>query len=434
MLSRSFPLNISRISRLALALAFGVTLSACSSTPPDQLPSEQAAPGTASRPILSADEAKNFQQARYFTAMDPNAAPWSPYAIRLPQQPNFVVGPAGTQGVTHTTIQAAVDAAIAKHSSSRQYIAILPGEYEGTVYVPAAPGSVTLYGTGDKPIDVKIGLAIDSEMDTTTWRRLVNPAGKYMPGKPAWYMFDRCQSKHSATVGVMCSAVFWSQNNGLQLQNLTIENNLGDSVDAGNHQAVALRSDGDQVQIDKVNILGRQNTFFVTNSGVENTLKNNRITRTLVTNSYIEGDVDIVSGRGAVVFDNTDFRVMNTRTQQEGYVFAPATLSNMFYGFLAVNSRFTAMGDGVAQLGRSLDVDSASNGQVVIRDSVINEGFNMAKPWGNAAISQRPYAGNTGAVDDKGNVQRNLNDANFNRMWEYNNRGVGSKVIAEPKQ
>jgi len=434
MLSRSFPLNISRISRLALALAFGVTLSACSSTPPDQLPSEQVAPGTASRPILSTDEAKNFQQARYFTAMDPNAAPWSPYAIRLPAQPNFVVGPAGTQGVTHTTIQAAVDAAIAKHSSSRQYIAILPGEYEGTVYVPAAPGSVTLYGTGEKPIDVKIGLAIDSEMDTASWRRLVNPGGKYMPGKPAWYMFDRCQSKHSATVGVMCSAVFWSQNTGLQLQNLTIENNLGDSVDAGNHQAVALRSDGDQVQIDKVNILGRQNTFFVTNSGVDNTLKNNRITRTLVTNSYIEGDVDIVSGRGAVVFNNTDFRVMNTRTQQEGYVFAPATLSNMFYGFLAVNSRFTAMGDGVAQLGRSLDVDSASNGQVVIRDSVINEGFNMAKPWGNAAISQRPYAGNTGAVDEKGNVQRNLNDANFNRMWEYNNRGVGSKVVAEPKQ
>ena len=427
-------MNISRISRLALALAFGVTLSACSSTPPDQLPSEQAAPGTASRPILSAEEAKNFQQARYFTAMDPNATPWSPYAIRLPAQPNFVVGPAGTQGVTHTTIQAAVDAAIAKHSSSRQYIAILPGEYEGTVYVPAAPGSVTLYGTGEKPIDVKIGLAIDSEIDTATWRRLVNPGGKYMPGKPAWYMFDRCQSKHSATVGVMCSAVFWSQNNGLQLQNLTIENNLGDSVDAGNHQAVALRSDGDQVQIDKVNILGRQNTFFVTNSGVENTLKNNRITRTLVTNSYIEGDVDIVSGRGAVVFDNTDFRVMNSRTQQEGYVFAPATLSNMFYGFLAVNSRFTAMGDGVAQLGRSLDVDSATNGQVVIRDSVINEGFNMAKPWGNAAVSQRPYAGNTGAVDDKGNVQRDLNEANFNRMWEYNNRGVGSKVIAEPKQ
>lgn len=427
-------MNISRISRLALALAFGVTLSACSSTPPDQLPSEQAAPGTASRPILSADEAKNFQQARYFTAMDPNAAPWSPYAIRLPAQPNFVVGPAGTQGVTHTTIQAAVDAAIAKHSSSRQYIAILPGEYEGTVYVPAAPGSVTLYGTGEKPIDVKIGLAIDSEIDTTTWRRLVNPGGKYMPGKPAWYMFDRCQSKQSATIGVMCSAVFWSQNNGLQLQNMTIENNLGDSVDAGTHQAVALRSDGDKVQINNVNILGRQNTFFVTNSGVQNRLQNDRITRTLVTNSYLEGDVDIVSGRGAVVFDNTNFQVVNSRTQQEGYVFAPATQANLFYGFLAVNSRFSAAGNGVAQLGRSLDVDGNTNGQVVIRDSVINDGFNMTKPWADAAISKRPFSGNTGAKDEKGEMQRDLNDRQFNRLWEYNNRGTGSYVVAEPKQ
>ncbi|ANG92107.1 putative acyl-CoA thioester hydrolase [Enterobacteriaceae bacterium 155047] len=427
-------MNMSRISRLAMALAFGVTLSACSSTPPDQRPSEQAAPGTASRPILSADEAKNFSQAHYFSSMDANAAPWTPSSIRLPEKPNFIVGPAGTPGVTHTSIQAAVDAAITRHSASRQYIAIMPGEYEGTVYVPAAPGSITIYGTGEKASDVKIGQAIDSEIDSTTWRHLVNPAGKYMPGKPAWYMFDNCQNKRSATIGVMCSAVFWSQNNGLQLQNLTIQNTVGDSVDAGNHQAVALRSDGDKVQINKVNILGRQNTFFVTNSGLQNTLQNNRLTRTLVTNSYIEGDVDIVSGRGAVVFDNTDFRVVNSRTQQEGYVFAPATLSNLFYGFLAVNSRFTASGDNVAQLGRSLDADSATNGQVVIRDSVINEGFNMAKPWADAAISKRPYAGNTGTLDDKGNVQRNLNDANFNRMWEYNNRGLGSKVVAEPKQ
>lgn len=146
----SITLNISVISRLALALAFGVTLSACSSTPPDQQPSEQVAPGTASRPILSAAEAKNFTRAHYFSAMDPNAAPWTPSSINLPKQPDFVVGPAGAQGVTHTSIQAAVDAAITKHSASRQYIAILPGEYEGTVYVPAAPGSITLYGLGRK--------------------------------------------------------------------------------------------------------------------------------------------------------------------------------------------------------------------------------------------------------------------------------------------
>nr|WP_318382303.1 putative acyl-CoA thioester hydrolase [uncultured Enterobacter sp.] len=427
-------MNTFSVSRLTLALAFGVTLTACSSTPPDQLPSTQTAPGTAARPVLSASEAENFTTAHYFASLNPSAAAWSPSAIRLPAQPNFVVGPAGTAGVTHTTIQAAVDAAINKHTSDRQYIAVLPGEYEGTVFVPAAPGSVTIYGTGEKAIDVKIGLAIDSEIDPNSWRRLVNPAGKYMPGKPAWYMFDTCQSKRSNTVGVMCSAVFWSQNNGLQLQNLTIENKLGDSVDAGNHQAVALRSDGDKVQINKVNILGRQNTFFVTNSSVDNTLRTDRQTRTLVTDSYVEGDVDLVAGRGAVVFDDTDFRIVNSRTQQEGYVFAPATQSSIYYGFLAVNSRFNAVGNGVAQLGRSLDVDSATNGQVVIRDSVINEGFNVATPWAAAAGTQRAFAGNTGTVDDKGNVTRNLNDSNFNRMWEFNNRGVGSQVVVEPKK
>lgn len=436
-------MNTFSVSRLALAFAFGVTLTACSSTPPDQRPSEQTAPGTASRPVLSADEAKNFTPARYFAALDPNTAAWSPSAIRLPQQPDFVVGPAGTQGVTHTTIQAAVDAAIIRHSTSRQYIAVMPGTYEGTVYIPAASGSVTLYGTGEKPADVKIGLALDSEMDANTWRHTVNPGGKYMPGKPSWYMFDNCQNRRSATVGVMCSAVVWSQNNGLQLQNLTIENNLGDSVDAGNHQAVALRSDGDRVQIDKVNILGRQNTFLVTNSDVQNRFLTNRLTRTQVTNSYIEGDVDVVAGRGAVVFDNTEFRLVNSRTQQEGYVFAPATQPNLFYGFLAVNSRFTASGNGVAQLGRAWDVEASeggytpgqtANGQVVIRDSVINEGFNVAKPWGDALGSKRPFTGNTGAADDKGNVQRDLNDANFNRMWEFNNRGAGSQVVAEPKK
>jgi pectin methylesterase-like acyl-CoA thioesterase len=53
-------MNTYSVSRLTLALAFGVTLSACSSTPADQQPSTQTAPGTASRPVLTADEAKNF--------------------------------------------------------------------------------------------------------------------------------------------------------------------------------------------------------------------------------------------------------------------------------------------------------------------------------------------------------------------------------------
>ena len=116
-------MNTFSVSRLALALAFGVTLTACSSTPPDQRPSDQTAPGTSSRPILSAKEAQNFDAQHYFASLTPGAAAWNPSPITLPAQPDFVVGPAGTQGVTHTTIQAAVDAAIIKRTNKRQYIA-----------------------------------------------------------------------------------------------------------------------------------------------------------------------------------------------------------------------------------------------------------------------------------------------------------------------
>ncbi|MCO6061348.1 pectinesterase family protein, partial [Pseudomonas sp. MOB-449] len=120
-------------------------------------------------------------------------------------------------------------------------------------------------------------------------------------------MFDNCQNRRNGSVGLMCSAVFWSQNNGLQLQNLTIENSLGDAAGEGQHQGVALRTDGDRVQINKVNVLGRQNPFLVTNSDIRNRFTPDRLTRTQVTNSYVEGDVDLVAGRGAVVFDNTEF-------------------------------------------------------------------------------------------------------------------------------
>ena len=63
----------------------------------------------------------------------------------------------------------------------------------------------------------------------------------------------------------------------------------------------------------------------------------------------------------------------------------------------------------------------------MIRDSVINEGFNTAKPWGDALESKRPFAGNVGTKDDKGAIKRDLNDPSFNRMWEFNNRGVGTE-------
>lgn len=426
-------MNRLAVSRLTLALAFSITLSACSSVPVDQQPSTQTAPGTASRPVLSADEANAFTVTTYFNAQDNAVNKWQPRAITPPANPDFVVGPSDGAGVTHTTIQAAVDAAMARPAIHRQYIAIQPGEYNGTVYVPASPVALTLYGTGEKASQVKISQSINAEMDIASWRQRVNPAGKYIPGKSAWYMFNDCQSKTTGAIGMMCSAVFWSQNNGLQLQNLTIINlpDENNTTTAAAYPAIALRSDGDQVQLNRVNLVGRHNTFFVTNSDIQNRLQSQRLTRTLVDNCYIEGDIDLVSGRGTVVFDNSDFYIVNSATQQVASVFAPATLKNSAYGFLVTNSRFTAPGDGEAQLGHAWDIDDSANGQLVIRDSIISAGFDTAKPWGDATLSGRAFRGNTGTQEEKDNPQRNLNDNNFNRMWEYNNRGIGSRVVAE---
>ncbi len=71
----------------------------------------------------------------------------------------------------------------------------------------------------------------------------------------------------------------------------------------GNHPGGGAAYRWRQSQINKVNILGRQNTFFVTNSGVQNRLQTDRSKAAYAGDEqlYIEGDVDMVSGRGAVI-------------------------------------------------------------------------------------------------------------------------------------
>ncbi|MGQ7112565.1 hypothetical protein ACUOFC_34605, partial [Escherichia sp. TWPC-MK] len=92
---------------------------------------------------------------------------------------------------------------------------------------------------------------------------------------------------------------------------------------------------GHQVQINNVNILGRQNTFFVTNSGVQNRLETNRQPRTLVTNSYIEvGDYIYIPGIKAALD--------NPGTTFKGYVIhedAPVTEITLYMESLTAEER-----------------------------------------------------------------------------------------------
>lgn len=59
------------------------------------------------------------------------------------------------------------------------------------------------------------------------------------------------------------------------------------------------------------------------------------------------------------------------------------------------------------------------NGQLVIRDSNIDDVINVVAPYASAATSKRPFS-----TDIK--QDRDLDDNTHNRLWEYNNSGHGS--------
>lgn len=386
--------------------------------------------GTTSRPQLTAAEAATFTIERYFAqggALNDPDGPWSPSPVHLPQTESaWRVAPSGAP---FTRIQQAVNAAIGQHGAqeARIYIRIEPGIYRETVYIPEGAPPITLYGAGDSPEEVRIELAIDSQFSVARYRQRVNSQQQYREGDPAWYQYALCAGRTSKTIGTNCAAVVWSQSADFQLLNLSVANSLLDTVDGGTHQGVALRTDGDRVQLENVRLLGRQDTLYVNTSNRRNEAVTDRISRVYVKDSYVEGDVDYVFGRANAIFDNVHFHTVSTRRSPEAYVLAPNTLPDNPYGFLVKNSRFT--GDGgyqgsfKAKLGRAWDqgagktgylAGKTANGQVLIANSIINQSYDRLSPWGAAATTARPFRGNTSA-------ERQLDDVAFNRLWEFNN-------------
>ncbi|MDX6917432.1 pectinesterase PemB [Pectobacterium carotovorum] len=393
-------------------------------------------PGTVHRPILSEQEASRFTLAHYFTPRGheghTDADVWLPTPITVELATPWVVGPQiGIDGATHTQVQQAINAALrAPQGQSHITIKLLPGTYIGTVYIPADAPPLTLCGAGEQPSDVVIQLTLDSMFSPAIYRETVNSHGEYQPGDPAWYLYDLCASKQNATIDTICSAVVWSQSDNFQMKNLTVLNTLLDSVDGRAHQAVALRTDGDKVQLEKVRLIGRQDTFFVNTSNLRNEYVTARYSRAYIKDCYIEGDVDYVFGRATAVFEHVHFHTVSSRGAKDIHVFAPDSMPWVPYGFLAVACRFT--GDGgfrggkKAKLGRAWDQGArqtgylsgqTANGQLVIRDSTIDASYDREQPWGAAATTARPFAGNTDSA-------RNLDDVHFNRLWEYNNINI----------
>lgn len=370
-----------------------------------------AAPGTATRPVLTAAEASRFTPAAYLEHSGLHTAPildpWRPGPVRTHGvRPDIVVRPG-------QSIQAAVNAVHRLGGEKRRHIQIKPGVYTGPVFIPAGGPPVTIYGTGD----ARIEFAIDAAVTPAEWAAAVNPGGqRYAEGDPAWAMYQSCATRTQTTAG-LCASVVWSESPGLEIAGLTIVNTLPDL--AGTHQAVALRTDADRTLIERVRLISRQDTLHTNAADI------NRIARVVVRDSYVEGDTDFVFGRATAVFERVHFHTVSSRKPTGGVVFAPSTHPAEPFGFLVRHSLVTTdPGYQGAHLGRAWDQSAGAtgyipgtspNGQLVIRESLVDSGYDAVAPWAPAATTARPFAGNT-ATD------RDLNDPRYNRLWEFRTR------------
>jgi len=370
---------------------------------------DQTYPGTLTRPILSDDEAEKYTQNNYFSG-------WEPEEIVIPNQPDYIVK-------ADDSIQAVVNEAIINGSPAyRTYIRIEPGMYMETVYIK---GNVplTIYGGGDAPDDVHIMGSLSASATPEEYRTIVNSDGKhYQEGDPAWSLYNACANKKDI-IETECTAVFWVASDGFQLQGVKIHNGATDA------QAVAIKTSADKIHLMNNHFLGVQDTVGL---GIE-TGENNEIQRVLVHMCNIEGEIDYVFGGAAAVFKMVTFNTVATKDTDDLVIFAPDTSPARSYGFLVINSDITGdvtySGSNKIRLGRSWDHGIKSegdyvpgespNGQLVIRDTQIDNSINIEAPYASAATSKRPFSTNI-------NSDRDLDDNNYNRLWEYNNQGSGS--------
>jgi len=357
------------------------------------LADHQTYPGTSTRPVLSDTEASAYTKEKYLEG-------WTPATIQT-STADYVVG-SGSYG----TIQEAVNAAIKAGGSTRKYIKIQPGKYTQAVLIPQTSVPITIYGTKGSPADVHIVLSQGANMKGSDYAKQVNPKGTdYKQGDPAWSMYNGCATKD--TIGTSCSSVVWAKNDNFEIAYVTIEN---PSIDG---QAVAARSDGDKQNWDYVNFYGFQDTLYVSGE------------RAYFNSPTIKGDVDFIFGSASAVFENAQITARADRPRNTAVIFAPNTENKQKYGFLLVNSKITAE-SGIkstkgAHLARSWDSSSSSspNGQVVIRETEIDDVINVNAPYDPAATTGRAYSGNAA-------TNRNLDDPKYNRFWEYKNTGSGA--------
>ncbi|WP_232547184.1 pectinesterase family protein [Propioniciclava soli] len=279
-----------------------------------------------------------------------------------------------------TTVAEAI--AQAPSDTSAWRIGIRPGTYREVVQLRRS--NVTLLGGGGSPADVVITYD--------------NAAGTPKPDG-------------SGTYGTTGSATMLITGNDVTVRNLTIENAFDEAAhDYASEQAVALKTQGDRLVFDTVRLLGDQDTLYADSPAA------GRLARSYYVNSFIEGDVDFIFGRGTAVFDRSTLHASDRgSTSNNGYVTAASTDVSLPYGFLITDSTITSDAPaGTFHLGRPWQPsgDAQAIAQVVVRNTVLPD-----------AIAPAPWTDMTSTFS-----WRNA------RFAEYGNTGPGAVVNADRPQ
>jgi pectinesterase len=261
--------------------------------------------------------------------------------------PLFTVASDGSG--THTSVnQAVADAnAIPKTDCARVYIRIKAGTYRGKVVVAKKSSApmLTLYST-------------EADAAQTV---LVNALGAEEAGSM------------SSTATMTVSAL-----GGFQMKNLTVANDFAEVAGTSDDQtAVALLVQGDRAQFENVRFLGNIATLYVKSESQSGAA------RSYFRDCYVEGDQDIITGRGVAVFDHTEVRYLASRQPTGGVIANPSTVLNSRYGMLFVSCNFTAeTGASDVVLGHQWweGGNNASIGKVIVRNSTLG-GHIAASPW-----------------------------------------------------
>ena len=216
-------------------------------------------------------------------------------------------------GGDYCTVQGAIDA-VPANNTQPVTITVNPGPYTEIDYVPSSKPFITVQGAD------RNGSVIQYPNNNN-----LNPAG------------------------VSARAMFGVDASDFTLQNITLWN----TTPHGGSQAEAFRGNNKRILLNRVSLKSFQDTLMLQGAG-------------MVTDSYIEGDVDFMWGSGAVFFQNSELKAVTS----SGY-YTQIRNGQGQNGNIYVNCRLTAAGSVTGSYLGRIDPTVYPYSQVVYINSAM---------------------------------------------------------------